>query len=328
MYIRVNSPLRVLHLTEIFLAFFIYYLGTLIFKDFRILVVSQGHKGNYCATVIYAPYWNKVLSICLPVCLSVSLYIYLSSVVMNRTVVDSKCSLENSYGSHLHSQSELYPVSWWYSTMVIDLVCQLNRDFSQKNSRPITSFSTTALFRTTLTRTIIIHLLIKWLLGSNLSPDIKLIPSIYDANFLFEICVVISYLTFCFPVLEFSKKLCFICGWQTQGYYKLFHISKDLLKLGGIPLTEHTVRPGIPYNSYITSSSLHRTWERRNIPKQCQNSWSITVIIESVELGHEVFNVQLGKVNVRYHSTIKQGIVVFSSRKLWVTNVVVNVLIL
>ena len=55
MYIRVNSPLRVLHLTEFFLAFFIYYLGTLIFKDFRILVVSQGHKGNYCATVIMHP---------------------------------------------------------------------------------------------------------------------------------------------------------------------------------------------------------------------------------------------------------------------------------
>ena len=40
------------------------------------------------------------------------------------TVTDS----DNLCGSHLQSQSELYHVSWWYYTMVIDLNGQLSRD--------------------------------------------------------------------------------------------------------------------------------------------------------------------------------------------------------
>ena len=51
------------------------------------------------------------------------------SVVLNRTVVvDSDWRFDNLCGSHLQSQSELYHVSWWYYTLVIDLIGQLRRD--------------------------------------------------------------------------------------------------------------------------------------------------------------------------------------------------------
>ena len=51
------------------------------------------------------------------------------NVVLNRTVIiDSDWRLENLCGSHLQSQSELYRVSWWYYTLVIDLISQLRRD--------------------------------------------------------------------------------------------------------------------------------------------------------------------------------------------------------
>ena len=44
------------------------------------------------------------------------------NVVLNRTaVVDSDWRFDNLCGSHLQSQSELYHVSWWYYTLVIDL---------------------------------------------------------------------------------------------------------------------------------------------------------------------------------------------------------------
>ena len=43
------------------------------------------------------------------------------NVVLNRTVViDSDWRFHNLCGSHLQSQSELYHVSWWYYTLVID----------------------------------------------------------------------------------------------------------------------------------------------------------------------------------------------------------------
>ena len=42
------------------------------------------------------------------------------NVVLNR--------IDNLYGSHLQSQSELYHVSRWYYTLVIDLIGQLRRD--------------------------------------------------------------------------------------------------------------------------------------------------------------------------------------------------------
>jgi len=51
------------------------------------------------------------------------------NVVLNRTVfVDSDWHFDNLCGSHLQSQSELYHVSWWYCTLVIDLIGQLRRD--------------------------------------------------------------------------------------------------------------------------------------------------------------------------------------------------------
>ena len=37
-------------------------------------------------------------------------------------VVDSDWRFDNLYGSHLQSQNELYHVSWWYYTLVIDLI--------------------------------------------------------------------------------------------------------------------------------------------------------------------------------------------------------------
>ena len=51
------------------------------------------------------------------------------NVVLNRTVVVySDWRFDNLRGSHLQSQSELYHVSWWYYTLVIDLTGQLRRD--------------------------------------------------------------------------------------------------------------------------------------------------------------------------------------------------------
>ena len=51
------------------------------------------------------------------------------NVVLNRTVVvDSDWRFHNLCGSHLQSQSELYHVSWWYYTLVIDLISQLRRN--------------------------------------------------------------------------------------------------------------------------------------------------------------------------------------------------------
>ena len=51
------------------------------------------------------------------------------NVVLNRTVVvHSDWRFDNLCGSHLQSQSELYHVSWWYYTLVIDLIGQLCRD--------------------------------------------------------------------------------------------------------------------------------------------------------------------------------------------------------
>ena len=51
------------------------------------------------------------------------------NAVLNRTiVVDSDWRFDNLCGSHLQSQSELYHVSWWYYTLVMDLIGQLRRD--------------------------------------------------------------------------------------------------------------------------------------------------------------------------------------------------------
>ena len=59
--------------------------------------------------------------------------IILANVVLNRTVVvDSDWRF--LWGSHLQSQSELYHVSWWYYTLVIDLIGQLCRDVTGRLS--------------------------------------------------------------------------------------------------------------------------------------------------------------------------------------------------
>ena len=51
------------------------------------------------------------------------------NLVLNMTVVvDSDWRFDNLCSSHLQSQSELYHVSWWYLTLVIDLIGQLSRD--------------------------------------------------------------------------------------------------------------------------------------------------------------------------------------------------------
>ena len=48
------------------------------------------------------------------------------NVVLNRTViVNSDWRFDNLCGSHFRSQSELYHISWWYYTLVINLIGQL-----------------------------------------------------------------------------------------------------------------------------------------------------------------------------------------------------------
>ena len=56
-------------------------------------------------------------------------------VVLNRTVVvDSDRCFNNLSGSHLLSQSELYHVSFWHYSLVIDLIGQLRRDVIRRLS--------------------------------------------------------------------------------------------------------------------------------------------------------------------------------------------------
>ena len=50
------------------------------------------------------------------------------NVDLNRTVVDSDWCFDNLCGSHLRGPCELYHVSWWYYTLVIDLIGLLRRD--------------------------------------------------------------------------------------------------------------------------------------------------------------------------------------------------------
>ena len=48
------------------------------------------------------------------------------NVVLNRTIVDSDWCFNNLCRSHLQSRSGLYHVSWWYWTLLIDLIGQLS----------------------------------------------------------------------------------------------------------------------------------------------------------------------------------------------------------
>ena len=52
------------------------------------------------------------------------------NVALKRTVVVVDCDwcFNNLCSSHLQSQRELYHVSWWYYTLVIDLIGQLRRN--------------------------------------------------------------------------------------------------------------------------------------------------------------------------------------------------------
>ena len=124
------------------------------------------------------------------------------NAVLNRTVVvDTDWRFDSLCGSHLQSQSVLYHVSWWYYTLVIDLIGQLRGDvigrlsvkpwcywlwrlvinnwcvsirlrwrwLPHRLSKRQSLSTTTVLFRITFTRSIKLNLLLKWLLGSNLS---------------------------------------------------------------------------------------------------------------------------------------------------------------
>ena len=48
--------------------------------------------------------------------------IVLVNKLLNRTVVDSDWRFNNLCGGNLQSQSESYHISWWHSTLVIDLI--------------------------------------------------------------------------------------------------------------------------------------------------------------------------------------------------------------
>ena len=57
------------------------------------------------------------------------------NVALNRTVVvDSDWCFDNLCGSHLQSQSELYHFSYWYYSLVIDLIGQLCRNVIRRLS--------------------------------------------------------------------------------------------------------------------------------------------------------------------------------------------------
>ena len=115
-----------------------------------------------------------------------------------RFLPNSDWRFDNLCGSHLQSQSELFHVSWWYYTLVIDLIGRLHWQTTPITSRrnwPIRSITrvkyhqltcynslwlwrrlphrlskrqslstTTVWFRTTFPRTIKLNLLLKWLL--------------------------------------------------------------------------------------------------------------------------------------------------------------------
>ena len=131
-------------------------------------------SGNYCERFEPRSHFKSRLSLIVRV-----------NVVLNRTVVvDSDWRFHNLCGCHLQSQSEFYHVdSWWYYTLVIDLIGQLRRDVINNQSIiPSTeviqltlwlwrwqphrlskrqSLSTTTVpFRTTFTRTIKLNLLL------------------------------------------------------------------------------------------------------------------------------------------------------------------------
>ena len=78
---------------------------------FLCIVLSEKEAINHCERLEPRSHFKSRLSL-----------IVLVNVVLNRTVVvDGDWRFDNLCGSHLQSQSELYLVSWWYYTLVIDL---------------------------------------------------------------------------------------------------------------------------------------------------------------------------------------------------------------
>ena len=59
-------------------------------------------------------YWRGCIRLVTSLAAIIFIGIYVVSVIMNMTVVDSDWRFDNPYGSHLQSQSELYHVSWWF----------------------------------------------------------------------------------------------------------------------------------------------------------------------------------------------------------------------
>ena len=57
-----------------------------------------------------------------------SLIVRVNVVLIRTVVVDMDWRFDNLCGSHLQMKSELYHVSWWYYTLVIDLIGQIGRD--------------------------------------------------------------------------------------------------------------------------------------------------------------------------------------------------------
>ena len=83
-----------------------------------------------------ASYRDLLMNVSQKVRYTVVLYAFLTwssinarvNVVLNRTVVNSFWRFNNLCGSHLQSQLELYRVTWWYLTLVTDLIGKLSHD--------------------------------------------------------------------------------------------------------------------------------------------------------------------------------------------------------
>ena len=111
-------------------------------KEVGVLYVQQSSVSSILGSRLSLIVWvNLVLNTC------------------RTCVLDSDWCSDNLCGSHLLSQSELYHITRWYYTLVIDLIGQLRCDFIGRLSvKPWCHW----LWR-------LVKLLLKWLLGSNLS---------------------------------------------------------------------------------------------------------------------------------------------------------------
>ena len=140
------------------------------------------------------------------------------NVVLNRTVVDSDWRFDNLCGSHLQSQSELYHVSWWYYTLVKDLIGQLRRDVIGRLS--VTGlFTNMRILKFKSQLTIKLNLLLKWLLGS----------TFHSVYYLLLFCKKITDDSF--PWVNGHLFICVQGGWSIcwhQGFTLLVAVNEDL----------------------------------------------------------------------------------------------------